>query len=152
MKEIWRKKKKQHISNTTDIFLGEVVMLNSPSTVVLSSQRKFYKTKYCRCVFTQRIFLSTCCVPGSVLSMGTIPVNKLNAIPTQVFLPRFWADQRKSPSQWPNQRAAWDLRGEFVLTFILHRKLSPRMYKPCCTIGLSVFAIKKKHVLSHRSF
>lgn len=64
-------------------------MINSASTVVLCSQRKFYKTKYCRCVFTQRIFLSMCYVPGTVLSMGNILVNKLNAIPTQVLLPKF---------------------------------------------------------------
>lgn len=91
------------------------------------------------------IFLSsTCCVPGTVLSVGDILlVNKPNAVPAQVFLPEFWADQRESPSQSPNQRVAWDLRGEFVLTFILHRKLSPKMYKPRCTFGLSIFANKR---------
>lgn len=51
-------------------------MINLTSTVVLRSQGKSYKTKYCRHVFIQKVFLSTHCVPGTVLHVGNILGNK----------------------------------------------------------------------------
>lgn len=90
MKEIWENK--NTLAITADIFLGGVVF--DKFNCSASQSKKSLQSRTLRMWIYWKDFLST----QYVLSMGKILVNKLDADPVHISLPKFWGGQRKYPN------------------------------------------------------